>query len=62
MNYYMDFNPYLAQERHQQMQREVDSVRLRKRLRDDRHRSRSRFLALARRSAPPLPRQAGTTG
>ena len=55
---YMDFNPDLVRERNQQMLREVDSVRLKKRLRKDRTSSGSRFLALARRSAPPLLRGA----
>ncbi len=58
---YMDFNPYLAQERHQQMLREVNSLRLQKRLRDDRGSSGSRFFAVARRSALPLLRGAGLT-
>jgi hypothetical protein len=56
---YMDFNPYLTQERHQQLFREVNSLRLQKRLRDDRGSSGSRFFALARRSALPLLRGAG---
>jgi hypothetical protein len=56
---YMDFNPYLYQERHQQMLREVNSLRLQKWLRDDRGSSGSRFFALARRSALPLLRGAG---
>ena len=56
---YMDFNQDLIQERHQQMLREVDSLRLQKRLRDDRESSGSRFFALARRSALPLVRRAG---
>jgi hypothetical protein len=58
---YMDFNPYLYQERHQQMLREVNSLRLNKRLRDDRRSSGSRFLGFARRSTLPLVRQAGLT-
>ena len=58
---YMDFNPYLTQERHQQMRREVDSLRLQKRLRDDRVPSGSRFSTLARRGALPLLRGAGLT-
>jgi len=56
---YMDFNPYVTQERHQQMLREVNSLRLQKWLRDDRGSSGSRFFALARRSALPLLRGAG---
>ncbi len=58
---YMDFNPYLAQKRHQQMLREVNSLRLQKRLGDDRGLRGSRFFALARRSALPLLRGAGLT-
>jgi Tol biopolymer transport system component len=44
---YMDFNPYLAQERNQQIFREVNALRLEKRLQDDRVSSGSRFFALA---------------
>ncbi len=59
---YMDFNPYVIRERNQQMHREVNSLRLEKRLRDDDRRSSgSRFFALARRSALPLLRGAGLT-
>jgi hypothetical protein len=58
----MDFNPDVIQERNRQTQREVNSVRLQKRLRDDRASSGSRFFALARRSALPLLRGAGLTG
>jgi hypothetical protein len=61
MNYYMDIDPYLARERHQQMLEEVNSLRLKKRLRKDRGSSGSRFFALARRSAPPLLGGAGPT-
>jgi hypothetical protein len=56
---YMDFNPYLYQERRQQMHRDVNSLRLNKRLRDDRRSSGSRFLDFVCRSALPLLRQAG---
>ena len=56
---YMDFNPYVTQERHQQMLREVNSLRLQKWLRDDRGSSGSRLFAFARRSALPLLRGAG---
>ena len=58
---YMDFNPYVTQERHQQVLREVNSLRLQKRLRDNHESSGSRFFALARRSALPLPRGAKLT-
>ena len=56
---YMDINPYLTQEHHQQMLREVNSLRLQKRLRVSRGSSGSQFFALARRSALPLLRGAG---
>jgi hypothetical protein len=49
----LDLDPYLAQERRQQMLREVNSLRLQKRLRDNHESSGSRFFALARRSALP---------
>jgi hypothetical protein len=58
---YMDFNPYVTQERHQQMLRQVNSLRLQKRLRDDHGSRGSRFFTLARRRALPLLRQAGLT-
>ena len=58
---YMDFNPYVTQERRQQKLREVNSLRLQKRLRDNHESSGSRFFALARRSALPLLRGAGLT-
>ncbi len=56
---YMDFNPDLIQERHRQMLREVNSLRLEKRLRDNRGSNGLNFFALARRSALPLLRGAG---
>jgi hypothetical protein len=56
---YLDFNPCVTEERNQQMLREVNSLRLKKRLRDNRASSGSRFFALARRSAPPLLHGAG---
>jgi hypothetical protein len=58
---HLDFNPYLAQECRQQMLREVNSLRLQKRLRDNHESSGSRFFALARSSALPLLRGAGLT-
>jgi hypothetical protein len=45
---YMDFQPHLIRERNEQVQREVDSLRLEDRLREDRGSSGSRFVALAR--------------
>jgi hypothetical protein len=53
---YMDFDPGLTKERHQNMLRELDSMRLHKRLRDERTSSGSRLVALARRSVRPLMR------
>ena len=58
---YMDFNPDLTQERRQQMLREINSLRLQKRLRENRGPNGSRYFALARRSALPLLRGAGLT-
>jgi hypothetical protein len=57
---YMDFDPYLIRERNQQMLREVNSLRLEERLRDNGGSSRSWFFALAGRSALPLLRGAGS--
>jgi hypothetical protein len=58
---HLDFDPYVAQERRQQILREVNSLRLEKRLRDNSGSSSSLFFALARRSALPLLRGAGLT-
>jgi hypothetical protein len=58
---HLDFDPHLAQERRQQMFREVNLLRLEKRLRDNHESSGSRFFALARRSARSLLREAGLT-
>jgi hypothetical protein len=48
---YMDFDPYVIRERNEQVHREVNSLRLEERLREDRGRgsSGSRFVALAKR-------------
>ena len=59
---YMDFDPYPLKERRQQMLGEVDSLRLQKRLRDDRASRGSRFFALARRCALPLLRSRNQGG
>jgi hypothetical protein len=61
VNHYMDFDPYVIRERNQQMQRDVDSRRLKERLREARgSSSASRFVALAvmRRGVMPLVRAA----
>ena len=51
---YMDFDPNLIGERNEQMHREVNSLRLEKRLREDRGLSGLRFSARARRGVMPL--------
>ena len=62
MNHYMDFDPYLIRERNQQMQREVRSLRLEERLREERGSSGSRFVALAKRGMRPLLREVHRAG
>lgn len=59
---YMDFDPYVIRERNQQMQRDVNSLRLEKRLREDCGSSGSRFVALAKRGVVPLLRAAHLAG
>ena len=59
---HMEFDPGLIQERHRQMLGELDSLRLEKRLRDDRASRGSRFFALARRCALPLLRSRNRGG
>jgi hypothetical protein len=54
MNHYMDFDPYVIRERNQQVQREVHSLRLEERLREERGSSGSRLVALAKRGVRPL--------
>ena len=58
----MDFDPYVIGERNQQVHREVRSLRLEHRLREDRGSSGSRFVALARRSVRPLLREVHRAG
>jgi hypothetical protein len=55
---YMDFQPHLIRERNEQVKREVNSLRLEDRLREDRGSSGSRFVALARMGVMPLVRAA----
>ena len=62
MNHYMDFDPYVIRERNQQVQREVRSLRLEERLREERGSSGSRLSALAKRGAMPLLRAARLAG
>jgi hypothetical protein len=62
MNHYMDFDPHLIRERNQQMRREVNSLRLAERLRENRGSSGLRFVALAKRGVMPLLRAAHLAG
>jgi hypothetical protein len=62
MNHYMDFDPYVIRERNQQMQREVRSLRLEERLREERGSSGSRFAALVKRGVMPLLREVHRAG
>ena len=59
---YMDFDPYVIGERNQQVHREVHSLRLEERLREERGSSDSRFVALARRAVRPLLREVHRAG
>jgi hypothetical protein len=59
---YMDFDPNLIRERNEQMQREVHSLRLEERLREERGSSGSRFVALAKRGMRPLLREVHRAG
>jgi tRNA A-37 threonylcarbamoyl transferase component Bud32 len=62
MNHYMDSHPYVIKERNRQVYREVHSLRLEKRLREERGSSGSRFVALARRAVRPLLREVHRAG
>jgi hypothetical protein len=59
---YMDFDPYVVRERNNQMHRDVDRLRLEKRLQEDRRSGGRRFFALAKRGAMPLLRAAHLAG
>jgi hypothetical protein len=59
---YMDFAPHLIRERNEQVQREVNSLRLDERLREDRGSSGSQFVALAKRCVRPLLREVHRVG
>jgi hypothetical protein len=58
MNHFMAFDPFVIRERNQQVQREVRSLRLEERLREERGSSGSRFVTLAKRGVMPLLRAA----
>ena len=62
MNHYMDFDPYVIRERNQQVHREVGSLRLEQRLREERGSSGSRIAALAKRGVMPLLREVHRAG
>ena len=49
MNHYMDFDPYVIKERNEQMNKEVNSLRLEKRLRKTRNPRVSRLASLIKR-------------
>ena len=59
---YTDFDPYVIRERNNQMHRDINSLRLEKRLREDRPSSGRRFVAFAKRGAMPLLRAAHLAG
>jgi len=59
---YMDFQPHLIRERNEQVQREINSLRLEERLREARGSSGSRIVALARMAVMPLLRAARLAG
>jgi hypothetical protein len=59
---HMDFDPHVVRERNEQMQREVRSLRLEERLREERGSSSSRFVALAKRGVRPLLREVHRAG
>jgi hypothetical protein len=62
MNHYMDFDPYVIRERNQQVHREVNSLRLKKQLREEQGSSGVRFVALTKRGVMPLLRAAHLAG
>jgi hypothetical protein len=62
MNHYMDFDPHLIRERNEQTRREVNSLRLAERLRDNRRSSGAGFVAIAKRGVLPLLRAAHLAG
>jgi hypothetical protein len=59
---YLVFASYVIGERNRQTRRDVDSLRLEKRLREDRGSGGSQFVALAKRGAMSLLRAAHLAG
>jgi hypothetical protein len=56
---YMDFNPCLTRERNEGLLREVSTLRLQKRLRENRQPRSSRLVVLVQRGTLPMLRKAG---
>jgi hypothetical protein len=56
---YMDFNPYMIRERNEGLRREVSTVRLQKRLRENPQPPSSLLLTFVQRSALPMLRKVG---
>jgi hypothetical protein len=56
---YIDFNPCLIRERNEGLLREVSTLRLQKRLRENRQPRSSRLVTLAQRGALPMLRKMG---
>jgi hypothetical protein len=61
MNYYADFDPYLIRECNEGLLREVQTLRLEKRLREYREPSGAWLVALAQQATLPLLRRVGLT-
>ena len=59
---YPHFDPCLVGQRNEEIKREVQTLRLQKRLGEHRGSSGSRFVALARRGVRPLLRRAHLAG
>jgi hypothetical protein len=62
MSHYMDFDPHYIRERNEQMLRKANTVRLERRLHENRGGYASRFTALLRRRATLLHRLQGLQG
>jgi hypothetical protein len=63
MNHYMDFDPDLIRERNRQVHREVRSLRLEERLREERGSSGSQFVvAFAKRGVRTLVQEVQRAG
>ena len=56
---YMDFNPYTIRERNEGLRREMSTLRLQKRLRENRQPPSSRLVTCVQRNALPMLRKVG---